>query len=163
MKEICLVGAVVVLGVAGGRLGFPAGGLVLALVGGLTVKALLGMNVLAPLPGLSLASQILVAYVLVRSSDLVSLKDLPRLIPAALAYCILLLGFSLFLAWLFGRLCGMDFLTALFATSPGGLTGIATVAVETGANAPVTVLFNLVRLVAILVVLPLIAAFWSRP
>ena len=163
MKETWLVGAVVVLGVAGGRLGFPAGGLVLGLVGGLTVKALLGMNVLAPLPGLSLASQILVAYVLVRSSDLVSLKDLPRLIPAALAYCILLLGFSLFLAWLFGRLCGMDFLTALFATSPGGLTGIATVAVETGANAPVTVLFNLVRLVAILVVLPLIAVFWSRP
>ena len=77
MKEIWLVGAVVVLGVAGGRLGFPAGGLVLALV--------------------------------------------------------------------------------------GGLTGIATVAVETGANAPVTVLFNLVRLVAILVVLPLIAVFWSRP
>ena len=163
MKETWLVLVVVSLGVVGDRLGFPAASLVLALLGGLVMKALLGLEVLRPLPGLSVVSQILVAYVLVRSSDLVSLKVLPRLLPAALGYSLLLLLFSLFLAWLFSRICGMDFLTALFATSPGGLTGIATVAVESGANAPVTVLFNLARLVSILVVLPLVAAFWARP
>jgi hypothetical protein len=44
-------------------------------------------------------------------------------LPAAIAYSLSLLIFTLGLAWVFSRLCKMDFLTSLFATTPGGLHG----------------------------------------
>lgn len=82
---------------------------------------------------------------------------MPKYLPAAIAYSLLLLVFTLGLAWFFARFCNMDFLTSLFATTPGGLTGIAVVAVDIGANPAISVLFNICRIVTVLVVVPILA------
>jgi len=74
-----------------------------------------------------------------------------------MAYSFSLIAFTLGLAWIFSKICKMDFLTSLFATTPGGLTGIAIVAVDIGADPTISILFNICRIVTILVVVPIIA------
>ncbi len=142
---------------AGYKLGFPAGAMVGGLIFGLVVKGIMNLGLDPKIDILSFASQAMVAYVLVRGSDFSSLKDLPKYLPAAIGYSLSLLIFTLGLAWLFSKICDMDFLTSLFATTPGGLTGIAVVAVDIGADPTISVLFNICRIVTILIAVPIIA------
>lgn len=146
-------------GLIGYKSGLSGGALVFGLIGGLSVKGLMKLGLDAKVEWLSWLSQVLVAYVLVRGSDFAAIEDVPRYLPAAISYSILLFVFTLGMAWLYSRMCGMDFITSMFATSPGGLSGIAVVAVEMGANATVSVLFNICRILVILVLVPLIANF----
>lgn len=141
----------------GHRSGFPAGAMVGGLILGLVVKAVMNVGLDPKVEWLSYISQALVAYVIVRGSDFSSLTELPKYLPAAIAYSFSLLVFTLGLAWIFSKICKMDFLTSLFATTPGGLTGIAIVAIDMGANPTISVLFNIVRVVTILIVVPVIA------
>lgn len=141
----------------GHKSGFPAGALVGGLLVGLVIKAVMHMGLDPKIDWLSWVSQALVAYVLVRGSDFSSIAEIPRYLPAAIAYSFSLLIFTLGLAWIFSRLCKMDFLTSLFATTPGGLTGIAIVAVDIGADPTISILFNICRIVTILIVVPIIA------
>lgn len=142
---------------AGYKVGFPAGAMVGGLLFGLVAKAVMHLGLDPKVGVLSFASQALVAYVLVRGSDFSSLEELPKYLPAALGYSFLLLIFTLAMAWIFSKICEMDFLTSLFATTPGGLTGIAVVAVDIGADPTISVLFNLCRIVTVLIVVPIIA------
>lgn len=157
-------GLVVILAVICGsflglKSGISGGALVLGLLGGLSAKGLMRLGLDSKIEWLTWLSQCLVAYVLVRGSDFASIKDVPKYLPAAISYSLLLFVFTLGMAWLYSYMCGMDFITSLFATSPGGLSGIAVVAVEMGANATISVLFNLCRILVILVLVPLIANF----
>lgn len=149
--------AVVAGSAAGYKMNFPAGAMVGGLLAGLIVKAVLMIGLEAKLDWLSFLSQTLVAIVLVRGSDFSSLRDLPKYLPAAFAYSMMLLVFTLGMAWLFSHLCKMDFLTSLFATTPGGLTGIAVVAVDIGADPAISVLFNICRIVTVLIAVPVLA------
>ena len=142
---------------AGYKTGFPAGAMVGGLLLGLIVKGFMHIGLDPKMDILSFVSQLLVAYVLVRGSDFSSLKDLPRYMPAAIAYSFSLLAFTMALAWFFSKTCKMDFLTSLFATTPGGLTGIAVVAVDIGADPAITVLFNICRIVTVLILVPVLA------
>ena len=141
----------------GHKTGFPAGAMVGGLLAGLVIKAVMQMGLDPKIDWLSWVSQALVAYVLVRGSDFSSITEIPRYLPAAIAYSFSLLTFTLGLAWVFSKICKMDFLTSLFATTPGGLTGIAIVAVDIGADPTISILFNLCRLVTVLIVVPVIA------
>ncbi|EHM10609.1 putative ammonia monooxygenase [Thermanaerovibrio velox DSM 12556] len=159
LKEALVALGVLVFGFLGLRLKIPAGAMAVGILGGLAVKALLGVSD-SRLPGwVSAVSQCLVAYVLVRSSELVSFRRALGLLPYAVVYSLMLVGFCVVMALVFMRLCGMDFSTSLFATSPGGLSGVVIAAVETGADGAVTVLFNLCRILCILVILPMLAGF----
>ncbi|MCX7829192.1 MAG: AbrB family transcriptional regulator [Thermanaerothrix sp.] len=159
LREGLLALGVFSFGVLGLKLRVPAGAMALGILGGLAVKALLGVGD-SRLPGwVSALSQCLVAYVLVRSSELVSFRRALGLLPYAAVYSLMLLGFCVVMALVFMRLCGMDFATSLFATSPGGLSGVVIAAVESGADGAVTVLFNLCRILCILVILPMLAGF----
>ena len=108
----------------GYKLNFPAGAMVGGLLGGLIVKGAFTMGLDPKIDWLSYLSQALVAYVLVRGSDFSSLRELPKYLPAAIAYSLLLLAFTLGLAWLFAHFCKMDFLTSLFATTREGLRAL---------------------------------------
>jgi membrane AbrB-like protein len=143
--------------IVGQKSGFPAGAMIGGLVAGLAIKAMMRLGLDPKVEWLSWISQALVAYVLVRGTDFSSLVDLPKYLPAALAYSFSLLVFTLGLAWVFAKICKMDFLTSLFATTPGGLTGIALVAVDIGADPAISILFNICRLVTILIAVPVIA------
>lgn len=161
-QQLCTILAVIAGSAFGHRMNFPAGAMVGGLIAGLLVKAVLTLGVEPKLSWLSFLSQALVAIVLVRGSDFSSLRELPRYLPAAIAYSLMLLVFTLGMAWFFSYLCKMDFLTSLFATTPGGLTGIAVVAVDIGANPAISVLFNICRIVTVLVAVPVIANMITR-
>lgn len=157
-------GVIVLLAVVAGsslghKLGISGGALIFGLLAGLSAKGLMRLGLDSKIEWVTWLSQCLVAYVLVRGSDFASVKDVPKYLPAAISYGMLLFVFTLGMAWIYARVFGMDFLTSLFATSPGGLTGIAVVAVEMGANATMSVLFNICRILVILVLIPLIANF----
>lgn len=158
-SSVIVVLSVAVASFLGYKSGVSGGALVFGLIGGLSAKGFMKLGLDPKIEWLSWLSQCLVAYVLVRGSDFASMADVPKYLPAAISYSVLLFVFTLGMAWLYAHFCGMDFLTSLFATSPGGLTGIAVVAVEVGANATVSVLFNICRILVILVLVPLIANF----
>lgn len=147
----------------GGYLGhispIPAGGLVGGIVGGLLLKGGLGMGE-SKVALLSFVSQVLVAFVIVARSDLSSLKDLHRLVPVAVLYSLCLLGVSVGFSVLIGKLFSIDPITALFATPPGGLSGLGLAATEVGANAPVAMLFHLTRIILVMTLVPVIAKWW---
>lgn len=147
----------------GGYLGhispIPAGGLVGGIIGGLLLKGGLGLG-LSKVPLLSFISQILVAFVIVARSDLSSLKDLHRLVPVAILYALCMLAVSVGFSVLIGRLFAIDPVTALFATPPGGLSGLGLAATEVGANAPVAMLFHLTRIILVMTLVPVIAKWW---
>ena len=146
----------------GWKIGFPAGAMVGGLLGGLIIKACFTLGLDPKIDWLSYISQALVAYVLVRGSDFSSLKELPKYLPAAAAYSFMLLFFTLGMAWLFAKVCKIDFLTSLFATTPGGLSGIAIVAVDIGADPAISVLFNLCRIITVLIAVPILANFIAK-
>ncbi len=83
------------------------------------------------------------------------------IVPALL----ILLVFSLVgvgLALVLRRYFGFDLMTALFATSPGGLSNMAILAKDAGGNALIVALVHLVRVVGIFVFVPVVAFFLRR-
>lgn len=163
MEELYVVVGVLAGAALGHKTPVPVGALLGGMIGGLAVKAFWSMG-MTKSPMLSIASQILVAYVLVAGSDVASIRQVPRFIPLAVLYSLLLLAVSWACSWILVRFFGVDDMTAIFATPPGGLTGIGITSNEVGADAPVTLLFHMTRIILIMVLVPLVAAWWgARP
>ena len=162
MKEsFVIVLSIVMGGAAGHFLRLPSGILVGGLVAGLAAKGLTLGNV--PSGSFwSVASQLLVAYVVVSNSDVGALRQHPEAIPAALCYIAALLLVCLILAFGITRFFGIDLKTAIYATAPGGLSGMALSATDAGAETPVSLVFHLFRMVIVLIVTPLAALFLAR-
>lgn len=154
--------AVLAGGVAGQALRVPAGYLVGGLVGGLGAKWFSGIATLPGAGGVAVLGQLLVAYTMVCSADLSAVRSLPRLFPVAVLYAAALTGISLVFAKILEWTCHLDPLTALFAVPPGGLSGLAITGAEMGSNAPVAVLFQLVRMVFVLLIIPAVATWWIK-
>lgn len=148
-------------GISGVLLKLPAGALLGGLAGGLLFKYFYGFPV-QNAKILSFIAQILVAYVIVAGADISALKTLPRLVPVAVVYSLLLLAFSIFLAFVCSRFFEIDLFTAFFAMPPGGLTGLGLVAAEVGADAPTVILFHVTRIIIVVMTVPMIAKLFCR-
>ncbi len=162
MRESIVIAASVLLGgLMGHILRLPSGVLVGGMVAGLLAKGV----TLGDLPSgdlLSVASQLLVAYVIVSNSDVASLRSHPEAVPAALFYIALLLTFCIGMAFVLTRFFGIDLRTAVYATAPGALSGMALSATDAGAETPVSLIFHLFRMVIVLIVTPFAALFLTR-
>ncbi|NLL36895.1 MAG: ammonia monooxygenase, partial [Fretibacterium sp.] len=148
-------------GAVGHILRLPSGVLTGGLIAGLIAKGL----TLGDVPSgtfLSIVSQLLVAYVVVSNSDVAALRRHPEAVPAALCYIVVLLAFCLLLAFGVVRFFGLDLNTAIYATAPGGLSGMALSATDAGAETPVSMIFHLFRMVIVLVATPFLALFFTR-
>lgn len=161
MKKIFEPVSIFIGGMAGLLMKIPAGVLVGGLVAGLVYKAVSGSPSYST-KYLSIVAQLLVAYVIVAGADISSMRTLPRLIPVAVGYSFVLLFFSFALAWLCSRYMGIDLFTALFAMPPGGLSGLGLAAAEVGANAPVVILFHVIRIVIVVLAVPVVAKLVCR-
>ena len=160
-ESIVIAAAVVLGGLLGHMLRLPSGVLVGGLVAGLLAKGI----TLGNLPNgdaLSYASQMLVAYVIVSNSDVASLRLHPEAVPAALFYVALLLVFCVGMAFVVTRFFGLDLQTAVYATAPGALSGMALSATDAGAETPVSLIFHLFRMVIVLIVTPFTALLLTR-
>ena len=161
MKEKVIIIAAILVGAwLGNKLKMPSGYLVGGMVFGLLAKGFVGGNV-ASGNALSILSQLMVAYVVVANSDVESIKQNPGVIPVALLYIVGLLALCLGLAFILTKVFHIDLKTAIYATAPGGLSGMALSATDAGAETPISIIFHMFRITGVLIVTPLMAMFFA--
>jgi membrane AbrB-like protein len=142
-------------------LGFPAGALIgaMAAIAGLKLN---GVDV-TEIPG---AVRFLALGVIGWDLGTKFNKDLlsavtNNLLPLVLVVAaFLVMGWVL--AWILWKLGLMDPVTAVLATSPGGLVQMGALTSEMEANAPLVVGFHLLRIVTVLLSVPLISRLAAR-
>ncbi|HOX31683.1 MAG TPA: AbrB family transcriptional regulator [Spirochaetales bacterium] len=145
----------------GNYLKLPSGILTGGMVAGLVAKGIVSGNVPSG-SVLSIASQLLVAYVVVSNSDVATIRKHPEVVPVALGYIAVLVLFCLGAAFLLNKVFHIDMRTAIYATAPGGLSGMALSAADAGAETPISMMFHLFRLTLILVSTPFLARLFAR-
>jgi uncharacterized protein len=150
--------AVAVAGI-GGWLGvkfrLPAGALVGAMLVGL-IPGLIGIGPLA-WPAWVLAG----AYLLLGSNvgarfDRSVIRRLWRLLPYGLGFITALVLICGGIGWVLHLTTDLDLLTALLATSPGGIDAATIAALDTGANVPMVASIQMARLLLMVIAGPLI-------
>ena len=149
----------VLVGGAGGYffnwLGIPAGSVLGAMLS-VAVLQIAGLN-FAPLPApLRTGAQILMGIFIGATFNAQTLVELRASFVIVVATTIATVTSSLFLARFVQRWLNLDIQTALLACAPGGLTQMAIIADELGAQTFVVSLFQLTRVVCVVLFTPII-------
>lgn len=149
-----------VLGILLHKLRVPGGMLVGAVLGAAALNVFTGKAFIY-LETRVLAQALTGAYVgcLVTREDVIRL---PKLIRPFLTVMACLLMLNLVMAALIQRLTGLDLLTCLLASAPGGLTDITLIAMDMGADASVVAVMQFVRMVFGLSCLPAVIVLADR-
>lgn len=148
----------ITIALLGGWLGtllkLPAGGL----VGSLLATALLNVTSWFETPPWPSEGRFLlqvgVGLLIGCSATADTLARLRDLWLPALVTTVLLVGCGLLTAWIDSRWLGLDQLTALLGSAPGGISGMSLAAIEMGAEASEVVVLHLSRLLTVLLILP---------
>jgi uncharacterized protein len=152
---------VAVLGAwAGTRLRLPAGALLGPLIFGVAL-AELGVVHLAWPPGVPQAAYLVLGLWVGLLFDGASVKRAGRLFPFVLASAVGLVLACAALGWAFAALTNIDGMTAYLATTPGGIESVAIVALGTGADAPLVLAVQMLRLLAVVFAGSLLGRWWS--
>lgn len=150
---------VIVAGIGGGilaqRCNVPGGAVVGAMLfAGLTTLLLPGGIHLPPPVGTGI--QILLGIFLGMTFDRSFLALGAKALPLAILSTIVLLAVAVSMAFLASRLGLVDFGTALFGFSPGGMGGMAILAQTEGHKTAVVAFFHLVRIFTLFLTVPLL-------
>lgn len=143
----------VVGGLAGFAAGFPAGGFVgaMALTG---IASAWGVK-LRPLPAVfRTAGQVGLGALIGLNATPDILMVLWAMILPTLAVTVAMVAWGILLAFMVRKATGWNLMTCLIATCPGGITQLASIAEELGADPLRVSLLHLVRLFTIFLVLP---------
>ena len=152
---------VAVLGAwAGTRLRLPAGALLGPLILGVAL-AELGVVHLAWPPGVPQAAYLVLGLWVGLLFDGDSVKRAGRIFPFVLASAVGLVLACAALGWALAALTGIDGMTAYLATTPGGIESVAIVALGTGADAPLVLAVQMLRLLAVVFAGSLLGRWWS--
>lgn len=149
---------------AGTRLRLPAGGLLGPLILGIVLEQL-GVLHLAWPPGVPQAAYLGLGLYVGLLFDRASARRAARLLPFMLASTVLLMLACAGLGWVLTALTSVDGLTAYLATTPGGIDSVAIMALGTGADAPLVLAIQMLRLFVVVIVGALLGRWWawSRP
>lgn len=165
MQQLISVMKTLAVATAGGYIGhklkIPSGAMMGAMVA-VAVASLLKVD-LGRLPEISKpAVQVILGAILGFGLSSITLQQLKSLfVPAVLMIAVLLAaGFAI--AFIFHRYFGFDVMTAIFSSTPGGMTELSSVASEMNANAPVVAILQLMRLVSVIFLISPIAKLLSR-
>ena len=82
------------------------------------------------------------------------IREILRIWPAVLLSLAGFVLLDLIAAWVIHRRTGMDIITALFASAPGGLTDMALIAEDMGADSTVIAGMHMLRLIAVVLLFP---------
>lgn len=88
-----------------------------------------------------------------------TIMELKTILAPATVTLIGLTAFCVLLGYLLHKFTGMDLTTALFSTSPGGLTDMSLLADSYGADSPKVVVMHTMRLVTVVTIVPLIIKY----
>jgi membrane AbrB-like protein len=145
---------------AGTRLRLPAGALMGPLVLGVALEEL-GMLRLAWPPGVPQAAFLVLGLWVGLLFDRASIKRAGRLFPLMLASAVGLTAACAGLGWALAALTSIDGLTAYLATAPGGIDSVAIMALGSGADAPLVLAVQMLRLFAVVLAGALLGRWWS--
>ncbi|MDX2271449.1 MAG: AbrB family transcriptional regulator [Cyanobacteriota bacterium] len=148
----------IMIGLAGAWVGIqfkvPAGALVGSMLAVGLVNACGAIAVPNPPSQVRLIMQVVLGITLgsrLTAEVLVGMKDLWR--PALLCTGIAV-GTGVLSAYLISRWLGVERMTALLGTAPGGITDMSLIALDMGAQTSTVMVMHLARLISVIVVVP---------
>lgn len=141
-------------GVLFDRLNVPAGPLIGAMVGAAAVN-LLGSQASGPPALLRFAAFLVIGWELGAQIDRSAVEQMRGAIVPILVVVGGLLATGALLAMIL-HAAGLDPITAFLSAAPGGLSQIGALAVEFRANAVVVSIVHLIRVIAVIVIAPLV-------
>ncbi len=138
----------------------PAGTLVFAMLAVaiyniITDKAYIPSN-------LKFIAQVVVGGMIGLSFTKETFFNLKNLIVPSIILVVCLLTFSIVIGVIIHKFTNIDLITALFSSSPGGLTDMTLMSGEYGAVQSTVVTLHLMRLITVLIFLPRIIGFISK-
>jgi membrane AbrB-like protein len=145
---------------AGTRLRLTAGALLGPLILGVALEELGVVHVTWP-PGMPQAAYLVLGLWVGLLFDAASVKRAGRLLPLVLASALGLVLACSVMGWALAALTGIDGMTAYLATTPGGIDSVAIVALGSGANAPLVLAVQMLRLLAVVFAGALLGRWWS--
>lgn len=141
-------------GLLGVKLKIPAG----AMIGAMFSVAL--FNILsgkASIPvNFRLVAQMVVGGMIGLKFTKETIYQLKELIVPAIILVVGFMIFSVALGYLIYKVTGLELMTALFSTSPGGLTDMTLIADAYGAETPKIAVMHMMRLVSVITILPIV-------
>ena len=140
----------------GPRLKIPAGGLLGPLLLGVAASALHAVKPGWP-PGVAPAAYVLMGLYVGLRFDRDALREAGRLLPVLFVNTLVLMAVCASLGAALAALTHTDYLTGYLATTPGGLDTIAVVALGGGANISLVLAVQMMRVLAIVLLGPLLA------
>lgn len=150
---------IIVAGSVGGlgalHFSLPGGALVGAMVGS-GIVALLFSEPITLSTNYATAIQIILGITLGMTFNRSFLSLGPKALPLAVLSTLILLLVAVTMAYLASRLGLVDFGTALFGFSPGGMSGMALMAQSEGQHGAVVAFFHLVRVFTLFLTVPLL-------
>jgi membrane AbrB-like protein len=162
MQLLILLAAGAAAGLGAKSLNFPGGAAVGAMLGvGLANVVLGGSTTRAP-QWLELSIQILVGLLI----GVTITRDLLGGILGLIGPIVLVVGalslVALLLSLVLQRWFGLDIVTALFATAPGGIASMAVLGQEAGGKPFIVALVHVARVVGVFLVVPVLARLLGR-
>ncbi len=147
-------------GILGHKLKIPAG----ALFGAMLFTAVYNLisNAGYVPPQINTILQIVIGTTIGLNFNMANVKGLGSVLVSAVIMVAGLMVFSLLLGWIISKTSGMDLLTALFSSSPGGLSNIVIISDAYGAEAHIVALMHTLRIICVVVLMPIIVKFISR-
>jgi membrane AbrB-like protein len=92
-----------------------------------------------------------------------SLRVVLGLLPLAAALIVAVIAACAGLGWLLSVVTGASFLDGYLATTPGGVYAVLATAISAGSDVTFVVTVQVLRVIAMLLVAPLIARLFARP
>jgi uncharacterized protein len=153
------LGVALVLGLAGYKLGVPAGAMTFAMaaVGALNIYSGKGYMPL----NLRKATQVFAGILIgerMTYADVIALKSV---IVPALIMLVGIIVVNFFIGFLISKFGGIEIVTALLASAPGGVSDMALIAKDLGGDAPKVAIMQLSRYVCIIAFFPIIIKYVS--
>jgi uncharacterized protein len=145
---------------AGTRFRLPAGALLGPLILGILLEELGVMHLAWP-QGVPQAAYLVLGLWVGLLFDGDSIKRAGRLLPVVLLSAIGLVVACTGLGWALSAVTGIDPITAYLATTPGGIDSVAIVALGSGADAPLVLAIQMLRLLAVIVAGSFLGWLWS--
>jgi len=144
----------------GTRLRLPAGAMLGPLILGVVLEEVGLLHLTWP-PGVPQAAFLILGVYVGLLFDRASIRRAGRLFPFVLASTVGLVAACAGLGWALAALTRIDGLTAYLATTPGGIDSVAIMALGSGADAPLVLAIQMLRLFAVVLAGSLLGRWWS--
>ena len=149
------IGLGIVGGVLGAKLKIPAGALIGAMLTIIVFKMTMKMHWEIP-KGFTFALQVFLGIMVGATFQPDLLHVMKKIALPVIISCVVLVGAGILMAAVFAKLGLLDFGTAYLGTSPGAMSALIVMALDSGTQPMLVVCFHFVRVVFVILTAPLI-------